>query len=379
MERFNQNIQLGVLGGGQLGRMLIQSAINFNIDVHILDPDAEAPCRTIATHFTQGALTDYDTVLSWGQKPDLITIEIENVNVEALKALQKQGKKIFPQPEIIELIQDKRIQKQFYLDNNIPTSPFILTENKADVEKNLDFLPAVHKLGREGYDGRGVQKITSPAEAGKAFDKPGLLEKFVDFEKEISVIVARNSQGETKTFPVVELVFHPVHNLVEYLFAPADISGLIAAEAEKIAVQVIEKLDMTGLLAVEMFLTRSGEVLVNEIAPRTHNSGHQTIEANITSQFEQHLRAILNLPLGATDAKIPSAMVNVLGEAGFSGNAIYKGMDEVLAIPGVAVHLYGKKLTKPFRKMGHITITDPELKRLKEKALKVKETLKVIA
>ncbi len=377
--RFNQNIQLGVLGGGQLGRMLIQSAINFNLDVHILDPDDNAPCKTIATHFTKGPLTDYDTVYHWGKKLDLITIEIENVNVEALKALQKEGKKVYPQPEVIELIQDKRVQKQFYEKHKIPTSPFVLVENKEDVKKHLNFLPAVNKLGREGYDGRGVQKIKTEQDIALAFDKPGLLEKFVDFEKEISVIVARNENKETSTFPVVELVFHPVHNLVEYLFAPAEISQEQAAKAEAIAIQIIEKLDMVGLLAVEMFITRDGDVLVNEIAPRTHNSGHQTIEANITSQFEQHLRAVLNLPLGATDAKIPSAMVNLLGEDNYSGEAKYTGMDAVLAIPGVAIHLYGKKLTKPFRKMGHITIVDQDVERLKEKANKVKETLKVIA
>lgn len=378
-ERFNQNLQLGVLGGGQLGRMLIQAAINFNLDIHILDPDKDAPCKDLTTFFTQGSLKDYDTVYQWGKELDLITIEIENVNVEALKALQQEGKKVYPQPEIIELIQDKRTQKQFYKEHQIPTSPFVLTENKAEVQNHLDFLPAVHKLGREGYDGRGVQKILSASQADKAFDKPGLLEKFVDFEKEISVIVARNSEGESKTFPVVELVFHPEYNLVEYLFAPAEISAELARKAEKIAVQVIEKLGMVGLLAVEMFITKEGDVLVNEVAPRPHNSGHQTIEANITSQFEQHLRAILNLPLGATDAKIPSAMVNLLGEEGYSGKAHYTGMDAVLAIPGVSVHLYGKKLTSPFRKMGHITIVDSEPEQLKEKAQKVKETLKVNA
>jgi 5-(carboxyamino)imidazole ribonucleotide synthase len=378
-ERFNQNIQVGVLGGGQLGRMLIQSAINFNLDIHILDPDPEAPCNEVTNYFSQGSLLDYDTVYQWGQSMDLITIEIENVNVDALKALQQEGKKVYPQPEVIALIQDKRLQKQFYSEHNIPTAAFVLVENKEEVQKHLDFLPAVNKLGREGYDGRGVQKIGSPAEADKAFDKPGLLEKFVDFEKEISVIVARNASGETRTFPVVELVFHPVHNLVEYLFAPADISPVLAKKAEDIAVVVIKKLDMIGLLAVEMFINKEGEVLVNEVAPRTHNSGHQTIEANWTSQFEQHLRAILDLPLGATDAKLPSAMVNLLGEAGYHGEAKYVGMDEVLAIPGVAVHLYGKKLTKPFRKMGHITIIDSSPERLKEKARLVKETLKVIA
>lgn len=359
--------------------MLIQSAINFNLDIHILDPDPEAPCKEVTTNFSQGSLLDYDTVYQWGKSLDLITIEIENVNVEALKALQAAGKKVYPQPEVIALIQDKRQQKQFYEQNNIPTAPFVLVENKADLQKHLDFLPAMNKLGREGYDGRGVQKIASAEEIDKAFDKPGLLEKFVDFDKEISVIVARNASGETSTFPVVELVFHPEHNLVEYLFAPAEISPALAQKAEEIAVAIIEKLDMIGLLAVEMFVTEQGEVLVNEVAPRTHNSGHQTIEANWTSQFEQHLRAILDLPLGATDAKLPSAMVNLLGEADFSGPAKYVGMDEVLAIPGVAVHLYGKKLSKPFRKMGHITIIDSSPERLKEKARLVKDTLKVIA
>lgn len=359
--------------------MLIQSAINFNLDVHILDPDAEAPCKDIATYFSHGSLTDYETVYQWGQKLDLITIEIENVNVAALKALQQEGKSVYPQPEVIELIQDKRVQKQFYQQHNIPTSPFVLVENKADVQKHLHFLPAMNKLGTEGYDGRGVQRISSAADADKAFDKPGLLEQFVDFEKEISVIVARNAQGETKTFPVVELVFHPIQNLVEYLFAPATVRNEVARKAESIAVQVIEKLDMVGLLAVEMFVTRQGEVLVNEVAPRTHNSGHQTIEANQTSQFEQHLRAILGLPLGSTDAKVPSAMVNLLGEDGYTGPARYQGMDAVLAIPGVSVHLYGKKLTTPFRKMGHVTIVDIDPERLKGKASMVKETLKVIA
>lgn len=359
--------------------MLIQSAINFNLDVHILDPDAEAPCKDIATHFSQGSLTDYQTVYEWGKKLDLITIEIENVNVAALKALQQEGKTVYPQPEVIELIQDKRVQKQFYQQHNIPTSPFVLVENRADVQKHLHFLPAMNKLGTEGYDGRGVQRISSAADADKAFDKPGLLEQFVDFEKEISVIVARNAQGQTKTFPVVELVFHPVQNLVEYLFAPATVRTEVARKAEAIAVEIIEKLDMVGLLAVEMFVTRQGEVLVNEVAPRTHNSGHQTIEANQTSQFEQQLRAILDLPLGSTDAKIPSAMVNLLGEDGYTGPARYQGMDTVLAVPGVSVHLYGKKLTKPFRKMGHVTIVDIDPERLKGKASMVKETLKVIA
>lgn len=377
-QSFNQHFKLGILGGGQLGRMLIQSGIDFNIDFSVLDPDPSAPCSAL-TEFKVGKLTDFDAVMAFGNACDVITIEIENVNTSALKALAKQGKKVFPQPEVIELIQDKRIQKTFYKDNGIPTADFILTENAEDVRKNAHLLPAVNKLGKEGYDGRGVQIIKTSDDLSKAFDAPGLLEKLVDFEKEISVIVARNEKGEVKTFPVVEMVFHPVHNLVEYLFAPAQVSPEIESKANAIAEDIIKKLDMVGLLAVEMFVTKDQQVLVNEIAPRPHNSGHQTIEANITSQYEQHLRAILNWPLGDTSLLMPSAMVNLLGEAGHSGPAVYKGFEEVIQEPGVHVHLYGKKLTKPYRKMGHVTIVDRDIESLKKKTNFVKETLKVIS
>lgn len=371
--------KLGVLGGGQLGRMLIQSALDFNIEVNILDPDAAAPCRHIATEFTQGKLTDYDTVYNFGKSCDLISIEIENVNTDALKQLEAEGKKVFPQPRVIELIQDKRIQKQFYLENDIPTADFILTADSTDVKKHAAYLPAVNKLGKEGYDGRGVQVLKTADDLYKAFDAPGLLEKLINFKKEIAVIVARTPTGEIKTFPPVELVFHPEANLVEYLFAPADISANTAQAADTIARKVIEKLDMVGLLAVEMFVTQEDEILVNEVAPRPHNSGHQSIEANHTSQYEQHLRSIFGLPLGDTSAVLPSAMVNLLGEEGFTGNAKYQGLEEVMQEKGVHIHLYGKKLTKPFRKMGHVTIVDEDITALKEKVDFVKRTLKVIA
>jgi 5-(carboxyamino)imidazole ribonucleotide synthase len=377
-QSFNQQFKLGVLGGGQLGRMLIQSGIDFNIAFSVMDPDPDAPCANLAP-FQVGNLTDYDAVMKFGSSCDFITIEIENVSTAALKDLVKQGKKVFPQPEVIELIQDKRVQKTFYHQHHIPTAEFILTENAEEVRQNAAFLPAVNKLGREGYDGRGVQVIRSAHDLSKAFDKPGLLEKLIDFDKEISVIVARNEKGEVKTFPVVEMVFHPVHNLVEYLFSPAEITPSIALRAEEIAKDIITKLKMVGLLAVEMFVTKTGEVLVNEIAPRPHNSGHQTIEANITSQYEQHLRAILNLPLGDTAMIMPGAMVNLLGEEGYSGEAKYQGFEQIMATSGVHVHLYGKKLTKPFRKMGHVTIVDHDVESLKKKATFVKETLKVIA
>lgn len=370
---------VGILGGGQLGRMVIQSAINYNIAIHILDPDDSAPCRDICQQFTRGDLKDFDTVYAFGKSCDIITIEIEHVNTDALYRLQQEGKKVFPQPHIIALIQDKRRQKQFYKENQIATADFILTADKAEVYAHREFLPAVHKLGKEGYDGRGVQLLKSNADLEKAFDAPGLLEKWVDFDKELAVIVARNEAGQLTTFPVVECAFHPVHNLVEFLFSPADVSEAIAEKAKQLAIDVIEKLNMVGILAVELFVTKDGELLVNEIAPRPHNSGHHTIEANYISQFEQHLRAILNMPLGNTDTRCPAAMVNLLGEAGYTGEVVVEGMDACLSEPGVYIHLYGKKVTKPFRKMGHVTVLADDLATLKVKAAKVKDTLKIKA
>jgi len=373
---FYQNYKVGILGGGQLGRMLIQAGIDLNINFHVLDPDVQAPCSQLAT-FTCGKLTDYQTVLNFGQSCDLITIEIENVNTQALADLVKAGKKVFPQPRVIELIQDKRKQKEFFVANQIPTAEFVLVENKTDVANFESFLPAVNKLGKEGYDGRGVQILRSHNDLSKAFDAPGLLEKLIDFEKEIAVIVSRNERGEVSSYPAVEMVFHPEANLVEYLFSPAQLDSSVATKADTIARQIIEKLEMVGLLAVEMFVTQDGDVLVNEVAPRPHNSGHQTIEGNVTSQYEQHLRAILNLPPGETSIQSPSAMINLLGEVGFTGMAKYEGLEEVLKITGAHIHLYGKKLTKPFRKMGHVTVVDSDLDNLKKKANFVKHTLKV--
>jgi len=375
---FYQNFTIGILGGGQLGRMLIQSGIDLNLNFKVLDPDAHAPCSQLID-FTCGKLTDYQTVWNFGQSCDLITIEIENVNTQALSDLAKAGKMVFPQPAIIELIQDKRKQKEFFTANQIPTAEFILVENRNDVSLQSNFLPAVNKLGREGYDGRGVQLLRNQNDLSKAFDAPGLLEKLIDFEKEISVIVSRNARGEVSSYPPVEMVFHPQANLVEYLFSPAQLNQAIASKADEIARRVIEKLSFVGLLAVEMFVTKSEEVLVNEIAPRPHNSGHQTIEGNVTSQYEQHLRAILNLAPGDTSILCPSAMVNLLGEEGFSGLARYEGLETILKVEGAHVHLYGKKLTKPFRKMGHVTVVDQDLESLKKKANFVKQTLKVKA
>ena len=372
-------MNIGILGGGQLGLMLLQASIDWNLRVHVLDPDAEAPCRHLATQFTVGSLLDYETVYQFGQSIDVLTIEIEKVNVDALEALEQEGKRIFPQPSVIRLIQDKRLQKQFYRAHGLPTADFILTENRAEVRLHADFLPAFHKLGRDGYDGRGVQRIASIADVDKAFDAPGVLEKAVDFEKELAVIVARNEKGEVNTFPTVEMVFHPEQNLVEYLFAPAEISEAVNRQAQDIARRTADAFGIVGLLAVELFLDKNGQVLINEVAPRPHNSGHQTIRANVTSQFEQHWRAILNLPLGDTAHYQTAAMINLLGEPGYEGAAKYEGLEDLLAMSGVFPFFYGKAITKPFRKMGHVTVMDENLESLRNKVEAVRGSIRVIS
>ncbi len=379
MKAFYQDLKLGILGGGQLGRMLIQACTNFNIHTTVMDRDAGAPCAEVASAFQSGDITDFDTVYQFGKSMDMLTIEIENVNVEALARLEAEGVTVYPQPAIINIIKDKRTQKQFYRDNGIPTADFVLVDDAEAIAQHVDFLPAFNKLGTGGYDGGGVQRLDSADDLDKAFDAPGLLEKLVDFDCEISVIAARNSQGEVTVFPAVECVFHPKHNLVDYLFAPSKVAPEIQATAASVARQVVEALGIVGLLAVELFVTREGEVLVNEVAPRPHNSGHQTINANVTSQYEQHLRAIFGLPLGSTAILTPSAMVNLLGEAGYTGPAVYEGLDELLRIEGTSLFLYGKSETRPHRKMGHITIVDDDVTSLSAKVEQVKNAIKVIA
>jgi len=379
MKAFYQDLRLGILGGGQLGRMLIQAATNFNIHTTVLDRDNGAPCAEVASAFLAGDITDFDTVYRFGKGMDLITIEIENVNVDALAQLEAEGVTVYPQPAVINLIKDKRTQKQFYRNNNIPTADFVLVDDRDAIRQHLDFLPAFNKLGTGGYDGGGVQRLNSEADIDTAFDAPGLLEKFIDFDCEVSVIAARNANGEVSIFPAVECVFHPEHNLVDFLLAPASVAPEIEARAEAIARRVVEAFGIVGLLAVEMFVTKDGDVLVNEVAPRPHNSGHQTINANVTSQYEQHLRAIFGLPLGATAITKQSAMVNLLGADGFTGPAIYDGLETLLRIEGVSLFLYGKKETRPHRKMGHITIVDDELTHLRDKVEQVKKAIRVIA
>ncbi|MBK6523900.1 MAG: 5-(carboxyamino)imidazole ribonucleotide synthase [Sphingobacteriaceae bacterium] len=369
-----QELHIGILGGGQLGRMLIQNAVNYNLNISILDPDKNAPCKDLVKTFVNGSLTDYNTVYKFGKDKDLITIEIENVNIEALKKLEQEGKQVYPQPHIIEMIQDKGLQKMFYQRNDIPSPDFFLTESKEQIAKYATFFPFFQKLRKGGYDGKGVVKLVSPHHLEKAFEEPSVLERLIDFEKELSVVVARNKNGEVKCFPVVECEFNPQANLVEFLFSPANIKKNI----EKDAIAIIEKLDMVGILAVELFLTNDGKLLVNEIAPRVHNSGHHTIEANITSQFEQLWRAILNLPLGDTAIVKPGVMINLLGDFGHDGPAVYEGLEDIMKFSGVYVHLYGKLQTKPFRKMGHITIVDDDITKAKQKAKMVKNLIRVI-
>ncbi len=384
MPAFSPSTRLGLLGGGQLGRMLLQAAIDFDLRPSVLDPDPDAPCATIAPQFVLGSFRDFETVYQFGHGLDVLSIEIESVNLDALKRLRDEGVKVFPQPEVVELIADKRRQKQFFRENNLPTSEFVLTETAADVRRYAHFLPAFHKLGTGGYDGRGVQRIASEADFDKAFDAPGVLERAVDFEKELAVIVARSESGEVRCFPTVEMVFHPEANLVEYLFAPAEISPELDAQAQAIATRTAEAFGIVGLLAVELFLTKNrddgpGEILINEVAPRPHNSGHHTLRANDVSQFEQHLRAILGLPLGDTRAHAAAAMVNLLGEPGHEGEARYEGMETLLAMLGVHPFLYGKQTTKPFRKMGHVTIVGENLTALKEKVALVQQAVKVVS
>ncbi|RZL07701.1 MAG: 5-(carboxyamino)imidazole ribonucleotide synthase, partial [Pedobacter sp.] len=344
----------------------------------VLEPDADAPCKDICNYFECGSITDFDTVYNFGKRADIITIEIENVNTDALEQLEREGKMVFPEPRVIRLIQDKGVQKQFFKENNIPTAPYKLINKKEDLFNTGFDYPFMLKQRTDGYDGKGVMKIANADAIQYAFDTPSLVEQMVDFEKEVSVIVARNSNGETETFPMVEMEFNAEANLVEFLISPSLYSEAIQQEAKEIAIKIANTLNITGVLAVEMFITKDGRILVNELAPRPHNSGHQSIEGNFTSQYEQHLRAIFNLPLGDTSTRDTAVMINLLGEKEHNGIAKYEGLEKVLELSGVNIHLYGKKYTKPFRKMGHVTIVDADREKAIEKANFIKDNLKVI-
>lgn len=382
MERLvTSNLKMGIIAGGQLGKMLIQEASKWDIITYVLDNNEDCPAGRIASHHVKGSNLDFDSVYRFGKMVDLLTFELENVNIEALKKLKSEGLRIVPDPEILELIQDKGLQKEFYERNGIPTSAFKLFESKSailnSIEKGEIALPFVQKLRKGGYDGRGVAVISDRNDFHKILTGPSLIEEKVKIAKEISAIVARNAKGEIKCFPVVEMLFDPKANLVDKLICP---SSLPAEQAEKImsvASKIIETLTMEGLLAVEFFIDTQGEILVNEMAPRPHNSGHHTIESIITSQFEQHLRAILNLPLGSTRLNIPSIMINLLGSEGYEGPVVYEGLTESMAIEGVKIHLYGKKITQAYRKMGHVTVLSSSMEEAMEKAEKVKQLIKV--
>ena len=380
---FSSDFKLGVLGGGQLGRMLLTETQKFDIYTSILDSSPEAPCAQICNEFHQGNLLDFETVYNFGKQVDLLTIEIENVNIDALDRLEKEGLSIYPSPKSIRIIQNKATQKNFYNDKNIPTAPFFhyayLEELKHSYHNNIIEFPFVWKAARFGYDGTGVKIVRTFEDLENLPQGECIVENLIPFKNELAVIVARNSSGEVTSYPVVEMEFHPEANQVEYVICPARIDDSIAKKAREIALKVADAFDFVGLLAVEMFQTEKDKILVNEVAPRTHNSGHYSIEASYTNQFEQHLRSILNLPLGNTDSKVGGIMVNLVGAEGYTGEVVYENIDKILQIDGVTPHIYGKKITKPFRKMGHVTIVNKDINEARKVAQQVKKIIKVIS
>lgn len=380
---FSSDFKLGILGGGQLGRMLLAETQKFDIHTAVLESNKNAPCAAICNEFVVGNLLDFDAVYNFGKKVDLLTIEIENINLDALDRLEAEGLKIFPKPKDLRIIQSKAIQKKFYLNHQIPTAAFhhfeYFKELKQSYEnKNITF-PFVWKAARFGYDGNGVKVVRNIEDLNSLPNEECITEELIPFKNELAVIVARNEDGETKTYPVVEMEFHPEANQVEYVICPARIDSKIAEKAREVALKVVNDLDFIGLLAVEMFQTKEDEILVNEVAPRPHNSGHYSIEASYTNQFEQHLRSVLNLPLGSTTSKVAGIMVNLVGEEGFSGQVIYQNIEKIIKIEGVTPHIYGKKETRPFRKMGHVTIVNSDIDVARKIAQKVKETIRVIS
>ena len=380
---FSSDFKLGILGGGQLGRMLLAETQKFDIYTCILDASKDAPCASICNEFEQGDLMDFKTVYNFGKKVDLLTIEIENVNVDALERLEDEGVKVYPSSKTIRTIQNKAKQKLFYTDHSIPTAPYLRFAHTPEIltavkRESLTF-PFVWKKAQFGYEGMGVKIVRSFADLDELPNVECVVEEMISFKNELAVIVARNANGDLKTYPVVEMEFHPEANQVEYVICPARISVEIAKKAEFIALKVSQAFEHVGLLAVELFLTENNEILVNEVAPRPHNSGHYSIEASFTNQFEQHLRAILNLPLGSTTSKVSGIMVNLVGEEDHTGEVVYKNMEKIMKMEGVTPHIYGKKITKPFRKMGHVTIVNEDINKARQIAEKVKKTIKVIS
>jgi 5-(carboxyamino)imidazole ribonucleotide synthase len=383
MNYFSSDFKLGILGGGQLGKMLLFETRKFDIQTYVLDPSAEAPCRIACNEFFEGSLTDFDTVYNFGKKVDVLTFEIELVNVEALEKLESEGIKVFPSPKTLKQIQNKGQQKDFYVENGIPTAPhqrfFAIEDLKIACDNEEIGFPFVWKSAEFGYDGNGVKVVRTMADLENLPNVECIAEKMVPFKNELAVIVARNVSGEIVAYPVVEMEFHPEANQVEYVICPARIDKAVAQKARAVALNVSQKFNHVGLLAVEMFQTHNDEILVNEVAPRPHNSGHHTIEASYTSQFENHLRAILDLPLGNTDSKVAGIMVNLVGAEGFSGDVVYQNIEKIMAIDGVTPHIYGKRETRPFRKMGHVTIVNEDMAQARKIAEMVKNTIRVVS
>jgi len=383
MNYFSSNFKLGILGGGQLGKMLLNDTRKFDIYTCVLDPSSEAPSKIASNEFYQGDLMDYDTVYNFGKKVDLLTIEIENVNVDALETLENEGLKVYPSSKTLRLINNKAKQKLFYVDHNLPTAAFSRFAYKDEIltaieHQSLSY-PFVWKSAQFGYDGTGVKVVRSASDLSGLPNVECITEDLIPFKNELSVIVARAVNGDVKVYPVVEMEFHPEANQVEYVICPARISAEVAKKAELIALKVSAAFNHVGLLAVEMFQTEADEILINEVAPRPHNSGHHTIEASYTSQFEQHLRAILDLPLGKTESKVGGIMVNLVGAEGYEGNVVYENINSIMNMDGVTPHIYGKKQTRPFRKMGHVTIVHEDIIEARRIAEDVKNKIKVIS
>jgi len=371
--------KVGILGGGQLGRMLLQQAANYTVETYVLENDKECPAAHLCHHFVLGDIRDFDAVYNFGKNLDAITIEIENVNIDALEKLEAEGVRVYPKPAALRIIKNKILQKQFYADNEIPSPAFKVVQNKLELGNTQDWLPAVQKLGEGGYDGKGVQVLKTRNDFEHGFDAPSVVEKMVDIDKEIAMIVAVNEKGETALYPPVEMLFDPQLNLLDFQLAPAYIPERILWRVEAISLKVARSLKSPGLFAVELFVDREGNVFVNETAPRVHNSGHHTIEAHYSSQYDMLWRILLGYPLGNTAAILPSSLVNLIGEKGYSGAVKYEGLDEVLKMDNVFVHLYGKKETKPGRKMGHVTVIANDKQELIHRANLVKRTLKVVS
>ena len=380
---FSSDFKLGILGGGQLGKMLLYETRKLDIYTRVMDASEAAPCRIGCNEFVQGDLLDFDAVYNFGREADVLTIEIENVNVEALEQLEEEGVLVYPQPEVLRTIQNKARQKLFYVDHNLPTAPFSRFAYSSEIKESIAHgglsFPFVWKSAQFGYDGKGVKIVRSENDLDSLPNVECIAEELIDFENELAVIVARNRKGEEKAYPVVEMEFHPEANQVEYVICPARIPDSVAEKAREVALRVSRELGHVGLLAVEMFQTRENEILVNEMAPRPHNSGHYSIEASYTNQFEQHIRAILDLPLGNTSSKVAGIMVNLVGAEGHTGDAVYENIEDILKIEGVTPHIYGKRETRPFRKMGHVTIVNEDMDTAREIAEKVKNTIRVIS